>query len=293
LINTLQSRSNLMHDTTAMRATRNETTQAYPLGHSTAELERLERQALFLRELTEPALRRAGLRDGMRVLDIGCGVGDVSLLAGDLVAPAGRVLGIDRSAEAIRTAKRRAAALGRDDVDFTVADLDALDIEGRFDAVIGRLVLIYLPDPAATLRRLRDLLRPGGVMAFQEYSLPIMQSWPDGPLFRRCSGWVLETFRRAGLETQMGGKLHATFLAAGLPAPEIKVLGRIEGGWQSPIYDYMADTLRSLAPAAERLGVATAAEIDADTLAERLRDEATRNDACIMPPPLISAWAHA
>ena len=69
--------------------------------------------------------------------------------------------------------------------------------------------------------------------------------------------------------------------------------GRADGGWQSPVYDYIADVMRSLAPMADRLGVATIDEIDADTLASRLRDEATRDNACIMPPPLITAWAHA
>jgi hypothetical protein len=65
---------------------------------------------------------------------------------------------------------------------------------------------------------------------------------------------------------------------------------RVEGGPDSPVYDYVADALRSLVPMAERLGVATAAEIDIDTVAERLREEAGGRRACIMPPPLVGAW---
>jgi 2-polyprenyl-3-methyl-5-hydroxy-6-metoxy-1,4-benzoquinol methylase len=53
----------------------------YPLGYSAHEADRLEKQGLFLNELTEEVLRRAGMRPGMRVLDVGCGMGDVSLLA--------------------------------------------------------------------------------------------------------------------------------------------------------------------------------------------------------------------
>jgi len=64
----------------------------------------------------------------------------------------------------------------------------------------------------------------------------------------------------------------------------------VEGGPESPVYDYMADTVRSLLPAIERAGIATAAEIDVDTLAERLRREAVANGACIMLPPFIGAW---
>src|SRR6202007_1153318 len=85
----------------------------YPLGYSESEFRRLERMAAFFRDLTEEVLRRAGVAPGMHVLDVGCGVGDVSLLAGTLVGPTGAVLGIDRSAEAVDTARRRAAAAGQ------------------------------------------------------------------------------------------------------------------------------------------------------------------------------------
>lgn len=61
-------------------------------------------------------------------------------------------------------------------------------------------------------------------------------------------------------------------------------------GPDSPVYDWLAATLRSLLPAAERLGVVTAAEVEIDTLAERLRKEALCHTACLTPPPLIGAW---
>jgi Methyltransferase domain len=90
----------------------------YALGYSESKLKRLELQANFFRDLTEDVLRRAGIASGMRVLDIGCGVGDVSLLAAELVGPSGAVLGVDRSAEAIEMAVRRAAAAGQHWVRF-------------------------------------------------------------------------------------------------------------------------------------------------------------------------------
>ncbi|MEO7156385.1 MAG: hypothetical protein ABI039_02415, partial [Vicinamibacterales bacterium] len=60
----------------------------YVLGHAADELDRLIKQAAFFGDLTEHTLKLAGLAPGMRVLDLGCGAGDVSFLAASLVGPA-------------------------------------------------------------------------------------------------------------------------------------------------------------------------------------------------------------
>ena len=121
----------------------------YALGHNHEELQRLIGQSRFLGELTEEVLRAAGIGPGMRVLDVGCGAGDVSFLAATLVGAGGSVVGVDRSAEAIALAKRRAADVGLANVSFVTQDLQDLATEARFDAIIGRLVLMYFPEPAA------------------------------------------------------------------------------------------------------------------------------------------------
>jgi len=122
----------------------------YVLGETEAEFRRLEMQSAFIRDLTEDVLKRAGLKPGMRVLDIGCGVGDVATLAGELVGPTGSVLGVDRSAASVRTAERRVAQTRQHArIRFAVADLDSFVPDETFDAVVGRLVLMYLPDAAA------------------------------------------------------------------------------------------------------------------------------------------------
>src|SRR5438067_4216549 len=84
-----------------------------------------------------------------------------------------------------------------------------------------------------------------------------------------------------------------TFVAAGLPESQMTAAGRVEGGAQSPVLEYVAEILRSLLLMTERTGVATAAEIDIDTVAKRLRKEAMDNDACIMLPPLVGAWTRS
>src|SRR5690606_17958552 len=85
----------------------------YVLGHSERELDRLHRQAMLFADLTRDILVRAGLESGMRVLDIGCGVGDVSLIAAELVTSGGAVTGVDPSPEALAVARARLDAMGK------------------------------------------------------------------------------------------------------------------------------------------------------------------------------------
>jgi len=267
--------------------------RVYVLGHADAEMQRLAEQAAFYADLTEDVFRRAGLAPGMRVLDVGCGAGDVSLLAAALVGPSGSVVGIDRSPQAIVTAQRRATAAGVTNTRFDVAEIDALvpEVEeSAFDAVVGRLVLLYQPDPVAAVRALTRVLRPGGIIAFQEMAMHDARSHPLVPTYQQSVDWIIALYERAGLEPDMGSKLFSIFHGAGLPNPEMIGACRVEGGAGSPAYRYMTETIRSLLPMFERLGVATAAEMQVDTLETRMRAEAIDGACCLVLPTLIAAW---
>jgi ubiquinone/menaquinone biosynthesis C-methylase UbiE len=98
---------------------------SYALGYSEAEFRRLKFQGEYLRDFTADVLRHAGIAPGMRVLDIGCGVGDVSLLVAEMVSSSGTVLGVDRSEQAVAVARQRAAAAGLDHVRFEASELEA------------------------------------------------------------------------------------------------------------------------------------------------------------------------
>jgi ubiquinone/menaquinone biosynthesis C-methylase UbiE len=262
----------------------------YVLGHSDEELVRLERQAEIFRDATEAILAKAGIVPGMRVLDIGCGVGDVSLIAARRVGPEGRVTGIDRSEEALVTARRRTEAAGIVWLDFDNRDIDAIGGDERYDAVIGRFILMHLPGAAEQLRKLRQVLAPGGVLAFIEMDISSSSAVPPMPLFTRCLGWITTLYRMAGMEPDMGSKLYGTFRAAGL-TPELSGSCRIEGGPDATAYEYIAETIRTMSPMLQRFGLATAEELDVETLAARLRAAAVENDTCFVFPRFIGAWA--
>jgi ubiquinone/menaquinone biosynthesis C-methylase UbiE len=285
----------MQDDTMTAEGSDDDSRDAYPLGYTDHEFARLERQGAIFKEFTSEVLRRAGLAAGMRVLDIGCGVGDVSLLAAELVGPSGTVLGVDRSPESIAAATRRVTAAGHAErIEFVVNELDEFLDAGQgtepFDAVVGRFVLMYQTEPVDILRRLAGMVRGGGAVALLEMVFPMFHSAPEVPLFTLSARRILTTVARAGADVDMGSKLANVFVDAGLPRPTAVLGGCTGSGPDSPMYAYVADSLRSLTPIAERLGIFTAAEADVDTLAERLAAEANELRACLMPPPLVGAW---
>jgi ubiquinone/menaquinone biosynthesis C-methylase UbiE len=265
--------------------------EPYPLGYSEAEARRLEAQGAVYKDLTEDLLRGAGLCAGMHVLDVGCGVGDVSLLAAGLVGENGSVLGIDRASSSLETARRRAKFYGVTHATFVEGDLTTFEPNQMFDMLVGRLVLLYIPDPASAVRRLSRFVRPGGVVAFHEFDMSQTAQEPESPLFKQAKRWILEAFGAAGAEANMGAKLYRTYLRAGLPHPAMISAAPVQVGPESPGYGIMAQVVRSLLPVIERHATATAAEIDIDTLADRLRDDALANERVAFMPRVVGAWA--
>src|SRR5829696_6215481 len=198
---------------------------AYALARSRAEYERLSRQAAFLRGTTEQLFRAAGLEPGMRILEVGSGAGDVALLAAELVGPEGEVVGVDVDGAALEIARGRAQSLGLGNVSFVEGDARTAELEGGFDAAVGRLVVMYWGDPTEGLRRIAAHVRPGGVVAVQELDLDPAtgpRSLPEETLWNETGQLVIETFARAGMRMRMGRELFGAFLAAGLPAPNMR-----------------------------------------------------------------------
>ena len=115
-------------------------------------------------DLTEDVLHQSGIRRGSRVLDLGCGVGDVSLWIAKLVGPTGLVVGVDESAEVIDAAERRATVTDRCYwTRFITADLNTFTSHERFDGVVVRPKLVLHPEHA-TFSQLSAFIHPGGVI---------------------------------------------------------------------------------------------------------------------------------
>jgi SAM-dependent methyltransferase len=217
----------------------------------------------------------------------------VAFVAAGLAGPAGEVVGIDQSPDAVAKATARAGQRGLSNVRFVAGDIHDPAPDGPFDAIIGRLVLMYVPDPAAVLRTQAGVLRSGGVVAPIEFDLHSARSLPATPLVGQALSWLGEAFTRAGIDPALGPGLWAVLQAAGLqPSGMIGVQPHF--GPEDPDgAAILAGIVRTVLPLIERKGVATAAEVGADTLQQRLSGELATSAAVFAHPMLISAWGTA
>ncbi|MEX3508719.1 methyltransferase domain-containing protein [Kocuria carniphila] len=121
------------------------------------------------------------LSPGMSLLDIGCGLGSITLDLAELVAP-GPMVGTDQSPAAVNSAADAARARHSSNVTFMTADVYALPFEDEsFDVVHAHQVLQHLPDPVLALREMSHVCRPDGVMAVRDADYASMAWFPESP----------------------------------------------------------------------------------------------------------------
>lgn len=272
------------------------TVQADPVyhhGRSPEETQRLIDQAAIYEGNTRRMLEEAGISRGMKVLDVGSGAGDVALLAARLVGPDGSVVGIDQNPEVLDTARERAQAAGFANVTFVEGDVRTADLPRDFDAAVGRLVLMYTADPEAALKTIVERVRRGGVVAFQEFDVSLWNVDPQSlPVLARfvqlgadaVGGW-------GGVHVTFGQRLHSAFIAAGLEAPAMWGFIPMGGAAGWPGYSLLQSSFRTMLPVIEQSGLAKAADLDIDTLQERLHADVVRSGLPLSGPPHVTAWA--
>ena len=251
--------------------------QDYVLSNGVREQNRLQYQAAILEKWTRQFFVSAGTEPGMRVLDLGCEMGDVSLLAAKLVGPTGSVIGIDRDRAIVERARERARRTARGaNIEFLCANVLEFESPLDFDAVVGRYILLYQPDPVSAVRHAAKQVRFGGIVLFHEmdFANPI-RSYPYGTLFGRLLyGLITDTVRRAGCHADLALHLTRIFRQAGLPWPTINAEVPIGGESGCYLYTWLAETLRSLLPRIEQFNLARAVELDLDTLVARMETKA-------------------
>jgi SAM-dependent methyltransferase len=261
----------------------------YLLGNSDKEHERLIRQATRIAPITDRFFREAGVGPGQRVLDLGSGVGDVAMLAAKLVGPSGEVVGVERDIRSAERATARAAEAGYRNVSFAQCDIAQISSSRPFDALVGRFILQFLPDPVGVLRSLSELLRPAGVVAFQEPCwAPFLLLCRELPLWSAGASLIYETSRRAGVHMDMGLAMHKVFREAGLPAPQMHM--DVPLGDDRDLTRWIYDVLCSLLPTIKQFNVSLESVGSLDTLLDRLHEEVVSSNSVVPGLPMVGAW---
>jgi 2-polyprenyl-3-methyl-5-hydroxy-6-metoxy-1,4-benzoquinol methylase len=262
----------------------------YALGYTDAEQERLIRQAALIAPYTERLFREAGIIPGHRVLDLGSGMGDVSMLVAQLVGDSGEVVGIERDATSIERAQARVAAAGLRNVSFLNTDVNKIAIDRPFDAVVGRFILMFLPDPVSVLRSVSRLVRPGGVIAFQEPSwIPMLALGDRLPLWSCVLRSIHETILRSGANPEMGLALYPIFQEIGLPAPKMHL--EIPLGSDVDFLRVISDLVCSLRPLSEQHNVSLQELGGLDALTDRICAEIAAANTVVSIVPLVGVWS--
>ena len=275
---------------TTADVTTNQTAADYALGYTDAEQERLMRQATLIAPHTERLFREAGIGVGHRVLDLGSGMGDVSMLVAGLVGASGEVVGIERDATSIERAQARVAAAGLRNVSFLNTDVNNIVTDRPFDAVVGRYILMFLPDPIFVLRSVSRLVRPGGVLAFQEPSwIPMLALGDRLPLWSCVLRSIHETILRSGANPEMGCALYSIFQTIGLPAPKMHL--EIPLGSDAGFVRIISDLVFSLQPLAMAHNVSLEELSDLNTLRDRICAEIAAANTVVSIVPLLGAWS--
>lgn len=202
-------------------------------------------------ELLEP-------RPGHTIVDLAAGPGDTGFLAAPLVEPGGRLVTTDVAPEMLDVARRRAAELGLEGVDFQIEDLADLSFDdAAVDGILCRWGLMLVPDMDAAAAEIRRVLRPGGRAALAVWGSPEDNDWMTAPGRSALELGLVERPDPAApgpFRLSADGALAAVLGSAGLAVETVDDVGLL---WRSPSldewWDAVKDTSRMLSTLLERL----------------------------------------
>ena len=249
--------------------------------------ERLQVLAAARRGSTLEFLERAGLRPGMRCVDLGCGGGAVSLELAGLAGPAGSVVGVDMDEAKLELARRAARERGLGNVVFEAGDVNAWAAPGGYDLVYCRFLLQHLAGPVELLRRMWDAVRPGGVLAVEDADLEGLFCDPDNDGFAFYRRMYAAVLARNGGDPGCARRLVRYFRQAEIPGLSVRLLQGVSWDGDAKVLPLL--TLEAIASSIVRVGLAGAGEVAAaiEDLAALTADPA----AMVADPGIFQVWA--
>ena len=209
---------------------------------------------------TEGLLGTAGLRAGMRVLDLGCGGGAVTLKIAALVGAEGEVVGIDLDPSILRLVQQEADG-SKLPVTFRHLDAEELDEVAVYDFAYSRYLLSHLRQPERALEAMVRALRPGGLLAVEDVFFPGHICYPLNAAFDRYLELYQAVVRAKGADPQIGPRLMGMALDAGLSNVQVElIVPTFREGEGKRVAQVTLEHIREAVLGAE---LATSTEVDA------------------------------
>ena len=250
--------------------------------------ERLDLLSDAMRATTLELLESAGLKRGDRCLDAGCGGGHVALDMARTVGPTGYVTAIDFDPLVVDLARADAKEAGVDNVELVTADASTFD-GGRFSFIHARYLLSHVSEPDRVFARLKTLLAPGGRMAIEDIDMSGSFCHPPDPAQDRFQALYTEAVRRGGADANLGRRLPALALAAGLHGAQWRVFQPVYSS--GPHKRMTAVTMQMIGSTLLKYGLAQEEEID--TLVQRLNAFADDASTLAALPRIVQVWGTA
>ena len=272
----------------ARSANADHTMTSYVLGESNAEAERLRILDAVYGETSHTLFQRAGLREGWRCADLGCGPGHSALWLAEQVGPSGHVTGVDCAELFVNLARTNARQRNLDHAHFIKDDATAAGLpNASFDLVYSRCLLSHLSDPLAVLRRMAALTKPGGAVVVEDIDCGGGFAHPEAPARMRHLELYQAIVRLHGGDPLLGRKLPRLFREAGLDEIHVEIVTPVEPFTQVKLLYPL--TLAGLKPSLIRASLATADEVDA--LVADLHALASDSAKTVSSCPLVQVWA--
>ncbi|MEM9243274.1 MAG: methyltransferase domain-containing protein [Pseudomonadota bacterium] len=152
-------------------------------------------------------LQQCGLKPGLSVLDVGCGIGSITCKIADIVGKQGKVVAIDQNHERLDQAKKRARAQGIHNIEFICSDINQYDLPHGFDFIYTRFLLMHLSIAAACIAKFYTALAKGGRLIVEDADFSGSFHYPPNAAFSEGMSLLTTTYCKTGGDPDIGLKL--------------------------------------------------------------------------------------